>query len=102
MGPAAQFQRVVRVFALAHRQHTDFFAIFFAKQSERAGSNGIIGCHQPRRYCLIAADLGVYVRLDHRNLLRGHCLIVREVEPQAIRRHHAALLRHMLAQAIAQ
>ena len=50
---------------------------------------------------LVAADFGVHFGLDRSDIVRGDGR-VREIEAQPVRRDHAALLRHMPAQPVAQ
>ena len=86
----------------AHRQNADLVAIFLTEQCKRTSGHGIIRGHQPGCDRLVPADLRIHVRLNQRNFLWTNCLIMREVEAQAVWRNQAALLRDMLTKTIAQ
>ena len=93
MGAAAQFhrpaERVAAVLArrLAHRNHADLFAVFFAEQSARASLTGLLHPHQPCRDFIIFQHHVVGDILDAAHFVRRDRLRMHEVEAQPIRRH---------------
>ena len=102
VGPAAQFDRIIRVGADPHRQDPHLVAIFLPEQRHRPGLDRIVRGHQPRRNRLVMADMPINLGLDRRYVRRRQRGRVGEIEPQPIGRDQAPLLRHMPAQAVPQ
>ena len=88
--------------ALAHGDHAHLVAVFLAEQRARAGGAGIVERHQPRGHRRILQHDVVGDVFDALDLGQRNRLGMREVEAQPVGRHQRALLRHVIAQHLAQ
>ena len=108
MGAAAQFDRPaerVRPLGaglLAHRDHADLVAVFFAEQRARAGFAGVVDRHQPRRDLVVFEHHLVGDVLDAGEFFRRDRLRMHEVEAQPIRRHQRTALGDVIAEHLPQ
>ena len=87
---------------LAHRDHADFVAVFFAEQRACAGFAGVVHPHQARGDLVILQHHVVGDVLDAGELFRRDRLRMHEVEAQAIRRDQRAALGDMIAEHLPQ
>ena len=87
---------------LAHRDHADLVAVFFAEQRARAGFAGVVDRHQPRRDLVIFQHHLVGDVLDAGEFFRRDRLRMHEVEAQPIRRHQRAALGDVIAEHLPQ
>ena len=88
--------------ALAHGDDADLVAIFLAEQRQRALGDGLVGAHQMGLDHGILKDDVVGEVLDGAKLGLGHRPGMRKVESEAPGLDQRALLRHVLAQHLAQ
>ena len=104
MRAAAQFDRPAHGVAatLAHGDDAHLVAVFLAEQRARARGDGVVDGHQPRGDRRILQHDVVGDILDPLDLAGAHRLGMREVEAQAVGRDQRALLRHVIAEHLAQ
>ena len=88
--------------AVTHRDHAHLVAVFLAEQRARAGAAGILERHQPRGHRRVLQHDVIGDVLDPLQLLSRHRLRVREIEAQPVGHHQRALLRHVVAEHLAQ
>jgi hypothetical protein len=94
MRATAEFDRET----VAEIQHPHFVFVFLAEQGDRARCDRLVILHA---FCFggcILPDLCVDEVFDFLQLLRCHCLVMREVEAQAIRCNKRSFLLHVIAQ----
>ena len=96
MGTAAQLA------GIGHVHHAHHVTILLAEQRHGTGGDSLVIRHLADDGGRVAADLGVDDGLDRLDLFRRHRLVVAEVEAGVIRIDQRTLLRHMIAQHLAQ
>ena len=94
-------ERLVAV-GLAHGHDAHLVAVFLAEQRARAGFDGLLDAHELGDDRLVLQKDPVGDILDARELLVADGLRMAEVEAQAIGRDERALLRHVIAEDLAQ
>ncbi len=87
---------------LAHRDHADLVAVFFAEQRARAGVAGVVHRHQPRRHLVVLQHHLVGDVLDAGEFFGRDRLRMHEVEAQPVRRHQRAALGDVIAEHLPQ
>ena len=87
---------------VAHGDDADLVAVFLAEQRAGAGRDGVVHRHQPRGDGGILQHDIVGDVLDTLKLFAADRLGVGDVEAQPFRRHQRTLLRHVIAQHLAQ
>jgi hypothetical protein len=106
MRAAAEFDRVRRIgFAngIAETQDAHFIAILLAEQRHGARLDRLVRRHHlDLRFRRVLADDGVDLGLDGLDLVARHRRSVREVETEIVGFDQRALLRHVLAELVAQ
>ncbi len=104
MGATAELDRIGARFAIAgaHRDDAHLLAVFLAEQRERAFRNRLVGAQQPGAHAGIGADLGVDLGFDRDDVLWGQRPRMAEIETEPVGRDQRALLRHTLAEPMAQ
>jgi hypothetical protein len=85
-----------------HGDHAHLVAVFFAEQSHCAGGDGLFERQHLGFDAAVAQDLFVHQPLHFLDFRLVHGGIVREIETQARRLHHAARLLDMRAQHLPQ
>ena len=97
MRAAAELDRL-----LAHLYYAYHITIFLPKQRRCAQFSRFIDACLDRRSLQIGKNHRVHFVLNRPQLIGGHGLEVREVEPQSVRIDHRSLLQRVLAENLVQ
>ena len=90
--------KLYRKAIIAHCQHPDFIAIFFAKERHGARSNGVIHAHQFRGHFCVGTHLFVHHRSDAGEGFSRYRLTMGKIKAQALGIDQRAFLQNVISQ----
>ena len=94
--------RAFSCFRAAHGDDANLVAILFTKESLCANPACFVRCHYPGFNWGVLTDECVYFFFDRLQLFKGKCLVVAEIEAQAVGCIQRAALCDVIAKSLAQ